>query len=473
VSIRRTSGPTEGVDVVVIGGGIAGLTAAHDLARDSRSVLLLEADERVGGKLRTEPFAGVDLETAADSFLARRPEALDLCRELGLDDDLVSPAETSSYVFARGELRRLPAGTVLGVPTDFRALRESGVLSSWGARRAALEPWLPGSPLDADTTVGELIGRRFGSETAARLVDPLVGGINAGHTDRLSIDVVAPQLAAAARKDRSLVRALRSMPASASPAGPVFYAPQEGLTALVMALVASIERNGGDVRERSVVERLDRSVAGYRVTLRNGHVVDAGGVVLALPAWHAAPLLGDLAPTASKVLGDIDYASVAMTTLAFAEDDVPGPLDASGFLVPRPEGRTISGCTWADRKWAHLRRPGQVTLRVSAGRVDNRDADLPDDELLQRIRADLAVTMGITADPTDVRIHRWPRSFPQYAPGHLDRVATATAELTATLPRLALAGAALAGVGIPACIGSGRQAALVAGRPVGARPGPT
>ncbi len=199
--------------------------------------------------------------------------------------------------------------------------------------------------------------------------------------------------------------------------------------------------------------------AGYLLDDGSPGGLHVDAAVLAGPAWISARLLSSLAPAPAALLASIDHASVAMVTMAFPEEAVPRALDASGFVVPRPEGLTMTGCTWADRKWAHLRRPGQVLLRVSAGRVDNDDGALPDDELVHRLKTDLATTMGITAEPSELRIHRWPRSFPQFAPGHLARMATALDELCSLHPRLALAGAALSGVGVPACIGTGRAAA--------------
>ncbi|MCU1377557.1 MAG: Protoporphyrinogen oxidase [Acidimicrobiales bacterium] len=425
----------------VVGGGIAGLAAAYDLARGGDEVVVHEASEVVGGKLQTELFAGTQLDAAADAFLARRPEAVQLCEELGLRAELESPAVGSSYIWSRGALRPVPKGQVLGVPTDFTALRASGVLSTLGVLRAALEPWLPGKPLGADATVGDVIRRRYGGETAARLVDPLIGGINAGHTDRLSIDAVAPQIAAAARRDRSLTRALRTSPAPAP--GPVFFTLPGGMARLVDALVASITAHGGEVRTGAPVASLD--------------ALDADGVVLAVPAYAAAPLLESVAPGPAATLAAIDYSSVTLVAFAYPDDAIDRSLDASGFLVPRPEGLLMTACSWSSTKWAHLAAPGRFVLRVSAGRIgDERAAGLSDEALVAQLRDELALTMGVRGEPLEIAVHRWPRAFPQYAPGHLARMAEVRAALP---PGLALAGALLGGVGIPACIGTGRSAA--------------
>lgn len=425
--------------VHVVGAGIAGLAAAHDLARDGVDVVVHEAEERVGGKLHSVAFAGTVVDAAPDAFLARRPEAVELCGELGLEAELVSPAATSSYLWSRGALRPVPSGQVLGVPTDARAVSRAGVLSPWGVARTWAEPWLPGRALGGDTTVGELIRRRFGAEVAARLVDPLIGGINAGHTDHLSVDVVAPQIAAAARRSRSLTRALRSSPPAAP--GPVFLAVPGGMARLTDALAGAVRSHGGRIR------------TGDRVASLDG--MDA--VVLATPAFVSAPLLEPVAPAVARTLAGIEHSSVTLVLLAYPDGAVDRPLDASGFLVPRPEALLTTAVSWASSKWAHLAAPGRFLLRVSAGRVgDDRHLDLGDDEIVARLRAELALTMGLRGDPLEARVVRWPRAFPQYAPGHLDRMAAVQAQLP---PHLALAGAALGGVGIPQCIATGRRAA--------------
>jgi oxygen-dependent protoporphyrinogen oxidase len=450
--------------VVVVGGGIAGLAAAHELAgRPGVSVTLCEASERLGGKIRTEAFAGVDLDLGPDAFLARRPEAVTLCRELGLEDELVAPATTSASVWVGGRLRRLPAGLVLGVPTRWGPLARSGVLSPLGLGRAAVELLLPGRPLAGDAALGAVVRRRLGAEAHRRLVAPLVGGINAGNTDRLSIEVCAPQLAAAARGHASLVRGARAVAAGAGAgagAGPVFLTVPGGLERLVEALSRRLGAAGAEVRTTEPVRALEPGPDGAYLVVSDRRAVVADAVVVALPAPAAGRLLAPHAPGAGATLAGVDHASVTLVALAYSGSAVPRPLDGSGFVVAAGEGRLMTACSWSSSKWAHLDRPGQVVLRVSAGRAgDERAPALGDDALVARLRLELGDALGISEPPRQVLVARWPDAFPQYAPGHLDRMAAVHAELDGRLPGVALAGAVLAGVGLPACIGSGRAAA--------------
>jgi oxygen-dependent protoporphyrinogen oxidase len=285
--------------------------------------------------------------------------------------------------------------------------------------------------------------RRFGDEAALRLIDPLLGGINAGHIDLLSIDAVAPQLAAAARRDRSLTRALQSAARPAALDDPVFFTVVGGMARLIDALVAAIEELGGEIRTGTAV--------------RSPEDLDADGVVLAVPAYDAGPLLRDVDAGAADTLGAIDYSSVTLVTFAYASNAVDRPLDASGFLVPRPEGLLMTACSWASSKWSHLAAPGRFLLRVSAGRTgDERALGMSDAAVVGQLREELGRTMSVAGEPLEVAVHRWPRAFPQYAPGHLDRMKA----LLDRLPRrVTLAGALLGGVGLPACIGTGRDAA--------------
>ena len=457
--------------VVVVGGGIAGLAAAHHLlGTPGVEVTLLEADDRLGGKIRTEPFAGLALDTGPDAFLARRPEAVALCRELGLDEGLVAPATTAASLWVGRRLRPLPSGTLLGVPTDVAALARSRVLSTRGLARAAVEPLLPGHPLGADdAAVGTIVRRRFGREVTERLVDPLVGGINAGITTDLSVDAVAPQIAAAARRHRSLTHGAREvLGAAAGPGAPLFLTLPGGLGRLVDALAARLATAGATVRTATPVEALEPAPGDGWLVLAGDEEVRADAVVVAVPAFVAAPLLGPLSPPAAAELAAMEHASVALVAMAWPAGHGPRIPDGSGFLVPRPEGRLMTACSWASNKWRHLDRAGQVVVRLSAGRMgDDRAAAIDDAELVDRLRIELGTVLGGSVAPDEVHVARWPRGFPQYRPGHLTRMAGAVAGFPAGL---ALAGAALGGVGVPACIGSGEAAAAsvlaeLAGRP--------
>ena len=438
--------------VGVVGAGIAGLAAAYELTKQGATPVLFDGDTTLGGKVRSTDFDDVRIDLGPDAFLARRPEAVQLCEELGLRPLLEPPAATHAYVYARGKLRSLPTGLVLGVPTDPRALARSGILSGWAVVRAALEPYLPGEALGDDEALGSVIRRRFGNEVTERLVDPLLGGINAGDVDELSIDLVAPQIAAAARRDRSLTKALKGAPAPPTSNDPVFFTIPGGMATLVDALVDAITAAGGEIRRDDPVSAISTT----QVTSRSG-AHDVQGVVLATPSHVSAPLLAPLAPGAASTLRSIPYASVCMVLLSYDERDVGRPLDASGYLVPRREGLLITAASWASSKWSHLARPGRVLVRASAGRSgDDRAMAMGDDELVRRVDADLRTTMQVRSEPMEARVVRWNDAFPQYPPGHGRRIDDALAALP---PGIGLAGAALRGVGLPACIGTGRDAA--------------
>lgn len=458
--------------IAVIGGGVAGLAAALDLHEAGHQVHLIEASDRFGGKVQTSPFAGVALDRGPDSVLARVPFAVDLFRRLGLDDEMVPQPPASAYIYSRGELRRIPDGNVLGVPTDLEALEASGVVSPEAVARAADDLTNPDDRPEGDESVGSLIRRRLGDEILERLVDPLLGGINAGDSDRLSLVAGAPQIAAAARGDEaSLIKALRAQRAAAPapPPGeapaPVFYTLRSGLGRLVEALLDRLE--GVDQRLNSPVAALTPST-GETPDRWTVHLPDetltVDGVVIAAPAFVAADLLASTAPDAARMLADIDYSSVALLALAFPDAAAGRPLDSSGYLVPRVEGLLLTAASWSSSKWPHLALPGRFLVRASAGRFgDDRAMQMDDDTLLAAILDDLHTTMGIQGPPDEVRITRWDRSFPQYTPGHLERVAAIESALAHSAPGVALAGAAYRGVGIPACINSGRLAAAAVG----------
>jgi oxygen-dependent protoporphyrinogen oxidase len=329
-------------------------------------------------------------------------------------------------------------------------------VSRWGAWRAALDPVLPGARVSGDIAVGQLVRRRVGRAVQMGIVDPLVGGINAGHTSSLSAAVVAPQLLAAGQRERSLMRGLREV--AAPPSGPVFLTVEGGMARLVEALSSSIGASSFMIG--SAVVSLSRSVSGWSAKLASGQTVSGSSVVLACPARAASALVSDLCAPAAEGLQELQTASVAVTTMSYRGVTPPA---GSGFLVPRREGRLMTACSWVGPKWPHLATPGQLIVRVSAGRCDDtRALSMSDDALVDALHAELSSAMGSLPRPVDARVHRWMHAFPQYAVGHLDRIASIEGALARDAPGIFLAGAYLRGVGVATCIAGGRAAGAAA-----------
>lgn len=446
--------------VVVAGGGITGLTAALRLVDAGHEVVVVERDDRLGGKIRTSPFAGLPaVDEGADAFLARVPWGLDLCRELGLGEQLVSPASGRAYIWWDGALHPIPDGLVLGVPAGLTRLARSHLLSWTGKMRAAAEPLLPRSFRAATAhadDLGALVRRRFGDEVLVRLVDPLIGGINAGDADHLSLAASAPQIGDVAAANRSLLVGLRRAAPRRDPSAPVFLAPRTGMSTIVDALVQRLGAAGVELRTGVTIGRIEPIGARWDVDAVG--LVD--GVVVATPAHVTTGLVRTVAPVAAELVERIEHASVAMVTLAFDDRSFGRALDGSGHLVPKPQQRWITAASWASTKWAHLASSGQVVLRVSLGRYGAAGVlDRDDDGLVRAACADLAEHLGLRTDPLAARVTRWDQAFPQYLPGHLDRVAAIERDIAERAPGLVLAGAAYRGVGIPACIRQGGEAA--------------
>ncbi|WP_154756177.1 protoporphyrinogen oxidase [Amycolatopsis pithecellobii] len=440
--------------VAVVGGGISGVTAAYRLRTslgDDATITVFESADRLGGKLRTIELAGQRYDVGAEAFLARRPEALALAEEAGLGDRITHPTKARSAIRAGGSQVAMPASTVMGVPGSVEAV--AGVLSADGRRRVAAEPELPPVRLDDDVALGELLRGRFGDELVDRLVDPLLGGVYAGGADGLGLRATMPALAAALDKGaRSLTEAAASLVTASGSGAPVFGTLVGGLGTLVERLV---ELAKPQVRLNTLVRGLTRLPSGLRLELP-GEAVDVDAVLLAVPAPAARRLLTDVAPTASAALSEVEVASMAVVAFALPPDAaVP---DTSGVLIGVHEGLAAKAFTFSSRKWAHL-GDGPLLVRGSVGRFGEPGALRADDEeLVKLVRADLAELTGVTAEPLDTHVMRWGGGLPQYGVGHLAVVARVE-RAVADVPGLAVAGAALHGVGIPACIATAGAAA--------------
>ena len=452
--------------VAVVGGGITGLATARFLRQAGVAVTLVEADDRPGGKIRTVELAGVPVEAGPDTFLARVPWAVELCRELDLGDQLVAPATGKAWLWVDGRLRPLPERHVLGVPTALGPLIRSGVLSPTGVLRAALDLVLPTTSPGPDPSVAAVVGRRMGREVVERLVDPLVGGINAGRADVLSLAATARPLYEGAARSRSLVLGLRQ--AGLGPEGPVFLGLVGGLQRLVDRLADDVD----DARLATAARAVTRTGDGYVVGCSPGPDVEADAVVVTVPSFAAAQLLSALSPAAGQQLAAIRHASVVTATLAYSPSAVTRPLEGAGMLVPRVEGRLLTACTWSTSKWPALAATGMVLLRASAGRDgDGRVMELDDDEVVRRLHDELVEAVGLRQAPLASLVSRWPHGFPQYEVGHRSRVDAIDATLARDAPGVLVAGASYRGLGIAACVEQARDvtaritATLPCGRP--------
>ncbi|GAA4353639.1 protoporphyrinogen oxidase [Angustibacter luteus] len=460
------------LSVAVVGAGITGLSAAWELTsrRPDVSVVLLEASSAVGGKLALGAVAGLDVDLGAESVLARRPEAVDLAREVGLGADLEAPRAIGASVWSAGALRALPAGTLMGVPGRLDTL--TGLLSAAEVAEVRAEPAGTWAPLEGDVDVASFVAQRVGPAVVERLVEPLLGGVYAGSAANLSLRATVPALWRAAVAGTSVVDAARAAAAAgvatrgAGPgeqAAPVFVGVRGGVGRLPVAVAAALRGRGVDVRLGVTVRELGRRERGWRLVTgptTDPEALDVDAVVLAVPAAPTARLLRDEAPLAAAELAAVEAASMAIVTFAFRRNEIRGLL-GSGVLVPPVDGRYVKAATFSSAKWGWLDEAAgeHVVLRASVGRHGQvADLQRPDDELVQRVLADLRALPGaVLPEPVDHRVTRWGGGLPQYAVGHVGAMAR-VADAVAGLGGLELAGATYEGVGIPACVASGRAA---------------
>jgi oxygen-dependent protoporphyrinogen oxidase len=458
---------------VVIGGGLAGLAAAYALASDpAYDVLVLESTHRPGGKLQLAELAGINVDVGAESMLNRRPEGVALVRELGLP--LVHPTAARPRLWSRGAMRPLPR-SLMGVPLDVDDLARSEVLSAAGLETVRRERDLSRThlPDDADISVGALVAQRMGEEVVDRLVEPLLGGVYAGRAHEISACAAVPGLVEQARRGSWLAQASPATGTEGAPSDPVFAGIEFGVGRLPSALVAA---GRFTVRTDAVVRAIRRAPSGFllEVALPGGNeAVEADDLIVATPAAVSARLLRHVAPGAADQLALIESASVAVVSLAVPAAGT-AHLETSGFLVPPLERTGVKAATFSWAKWAWVRDAGRsaeagadlALLRASWGRHrEEWVLQRTDEELVALTVQDLARTCGFPGPVVDAHVQRWGGGLPQYAVGHLDRVARirgAVAGINGAVPgagRIAVCGAAYDGVGIPAVIASAHAAA--------------
>jgi protoporphyrinogen/coproporphyrinogen III oxidase len=445
--------------VAVVGGGIAGLSAAYELHRRGVPFLLLEAGERWGGVIRSERVDGFLLEGGPDTLLAQKPAALALARELGLGERLtpVNMRQRTLYVRHRGRLHALPDGMVLGVPTRMGPLVRTRLFSWAGKLRMAGDLVIPRGHA-ADESIAAFFRRRLGREALERLGGPFLAGIHAGDPELLSLPTNFPSLTALEVRHRSLIRGLlASRPRTAGPPPPMFYSLRDGLGELVDALVARLPVES--LRLRWPVRDLRRSGDGFVLSTAGHGEVSARAVVLAVPAGRASELLAGVDTHVATALGRVRFASTAAVYLGYRREDVAHPLDGHGLLVPEAENLRTSACSFFSTKFPGRAPEGHVLLRGFLGGMRHPESlEAPDEDLVACVHNEMAQILGLRGSPVLARVYRWPAATPQIEVGHRERVAALETRLAA-LPGLFLTGSGLRGTGIPDCVADARATA--------------
>lgn len=452
--------------VAVVGGGITGLTAAYRLFQTSNGssidVTVVEAAATLGGKLRTGELDGIPIEDGADSFVVRKPWAMDLCRDLGLGDALVAPVPGGAYVWARGRLVAYPRAAAFGVPASVEELLRWPGLSPRARLRAATDLFRSARKSEEDESIRDLAARRLGPEAADTLVAPLLAGINAGDPARLGVAATFPELRTWERGHGSLIRGARAAVKRARDrnehGGPLFATVWSGLSTVVSVLASAL--GPGRIRLGDPVSSVGRSGDGW-VVEAGGERLAADAVILATPAFESSRLLASVVPDGARELAEIPYASTAVVSFVYPEGTAGLLPPGTGFIVPSSgEGpSTITACTWVSSKWPREEHRGRAVLRCYVGR-DGEEGwmDRDDDDLVRLVRADVEATTPLQVAPVASRVVRWIRSMPQYRVGHLDRLERIDRAL-ASRPGIVVAGSAYRGVGIADCVRQGGEAA--------------
>ncbi|MHB1004127.1 MAG: protoporphyrinogen oxidase [Chloroflexota bacterium] len=454
--------------VVVVGGGIAGLSTVYHLQEGARRAglslecTLVEGSERFGGKIITRKENGYTVEGGPDCFLTQKPWAVDLCRRLGLADQLIGTNEASRRVSIlwKGKLHLLPDGVLLIVPTRFRPFIFSTLISPLGKARMGMDLFIPARRDRSDESVADFVRRRLGQEALDKIAEPLMGGIHVSDPERESLLATFPRFADIERKHGSLVRGMlaakTTRPAKTKPL-PMFMTLRGGLSDMIDTLARKLD--GVRLLRGQSVDKVARADGAYLLRLSDGSQLAAEAVVLAVPARQAASLVSRWAGDLATCLRDIRYVSTATVSFGYRRRELSHPLDGFGFVIPSKEKRPITGCTWSSTKFeGRAPADGALVRCFMGGAADESSALVPEDEMVRLAREELRSLMGITSEPVLTHVHRWRDGHPQYDVGHLDRVAEIE-RLASLQPGLYLTGSSYRGVGMPDCIHNGALAA--------------
>jgi oxygen-dependent protoporphyrinogen oxidase len=453
-------------DVVVVGGGIAGLSAAYELSRRGVSFVVLERASRAGGIIFSEAFDGYTIDGGPDSLLVQKPDGIALCEEIGLGDRLVpTKPPRLAYIQRAGQLHALPAASVLGIPTRIGPFLRTRLFTWPGKLRMGAELFVPPRRAESDESIGAFMTRRFGREATTYLAEPLLAGIHAGDVDRLSIRSLFPRFVEAEKKHGSLLRAFRPRTDRPVSAHSAFKSLPGGLSEMINALVHRIGES--NVRTSHTVARITSVQPSglnprprFTVVTAAGEMFDARAIVLATPAYVTSALVRERDEELARLCSEIRYTSTATVVLAFQRDAVAHSLNGSGFVVPRVEGSSILAASWLSSKWPHRAPDDRILLRTFFGGArDPHALEQSDAELVSRSLAALRPLLGIAGDALLTRLYRWELASAQHEVGHLERMAAIDRAL-GRHPGLFVTGSGFRGVGIPDCVADGRATAM-------------
>jgi oxygen-dependent protoporphyrinogen oxidase len=457
--------------IAIIGGGISGLAAAFELEEQRKAGIeleytLYESASRLGGVLRTEKIDGCVVEAGPDSFVTEKPWAADLCRTLGIGDQLIgsNDADRKTYILTRGRLVEMPDGLMFMVPTKILPTGLSSLFSWKTKLRMTRELFHPPRAVDRDESVSDFVERHYGREMVDRLADPLLSGVYGGESATLSVRAVLPRFAEMERTHGSLGRAMLAARKKMGggprkPAPPLFTSLKDGMQHLAESVTARLTPNS--LLTNATVQAIQPEAGGWVVSagMQSDHF-DA--VIIALPGLAAANVLRLTSAQLADELAAVQYSSSITVGIGYDRDVRHSLPPGFGFLVPRSEGKRLLAATFVHNKFPHRAPEDRALLRCFFAGVNAENVwPLSDDQIVGIVRNELQQIAGLRAEPLFARVYKWKSAMAQYSVGHLERLERIE-RLRQQLPGLALAGNAYRGIGVPDCVRSGREAAKLA-----------
>ncbi|WP_010093687.1 protoporphyrinogen oxidase [Ornithinibacillus scapharcae] len=451
--------------IVIIGGGITGLSAAFYLQKEIKDknlpyqLKLVEASDRLGGKIITYKRDGFTIERGPDSIIARKKPGMKLVEELGLADQIIRNGTGQSYILVEDKLHKMPKGAFMGIPKQIGPFLGSSLVSPVGKIRTLFDLVKAKGDEQTDQSLGGFMRRRFGNQLVENEIEPLLSGIYSGDIDEMSLMATFPNFYQLEQKYGSLIKGLRATipnpPKTTGKAPGAFFSFKNGLETLVDKLVEKLDRES--IILEAPVDHIEKKDTTYHVLLGNGEVIKAAAVLATTPHATLPEMFSQY--DFLKVFKDVPSSSVANVALAFDQSAIKQDIDGTGFVVSRNSDHRITACTWTHKKWPSTTPEGKVLIRCYVGRPSDQEVvDLSDEELTEIVLKDLNKTMNITAKPDFAVISRWKNVMPQYTVGHIERIAQVRSAASEQLPGVYFAGSSFEGVGIPDCIEQGEKA---------------